>query len=103
MVLPPKEVATLLQERCRRLEAALAQAKSLKEHRAGENVPRLFLLDVDYRARLLEAEQAWVKTLLAEIAADSLDGLGVWRRWHGDGVATRAEGTAAAAKDNAGK
>ena len=82
-VLPPADAARLLEQRCTRLEAELAQAGALRELVKDQRIPRLFWIEAEYRWHLRGAELAWVRQLAAEIADGSLDGVAEWRRWHG--------------------
>jgi len=81
-VLPPADAARLLEHRCSRLEAELAQARALQELVKGKGLPRLFWIEAEYRWRLREAELAWVRQLAADIADGTLDGIDEWRKWH---------------------
>jgi DNA-binding PadR family transcriptional regulator len=81
-VLPPADAVRLLEQRCTRLEAQLAQARALRVVLAERKVPRLFLIESEYRWRLQEAELAWVRDLAAEIASGALEGVDMWRGWH---------------------
>ena len=84
-VLPPDEVATLLERRLAALEAALAvQRAALAE--AGTQVPRLFLIESEYALALREAEAAWTRSLRDELTGGTLDGVAEWRRWHETGA-----------------
>jgi DNA-binding PadR family transcriptional regulator len=83
-VLPPADVARLLEQRCARLEAELAQARALRALVKDKGLPRLFWIEAEYRWRLREAELAWVRALAAEIADGSLDGVADWRGWHAE-------------------
>lgn len=81
-VLPPEDAAKLLEQRCERLEAELAQAKALRGLVAERNVPRLFWIEAEYRWHLRAAELGWVRGLIAEIRDGSLDGVARWRDFH---------------------
>jgi DNA-binding PadR family transcriptional regulator len=96
-VLPPDELADLLQQRLETLEAANA------EHQAGlaaltTQVPRLFLIESEYYLALRQAEAEWVRGLLKEFADGTFPGLNACRRYHETGqlpdeVLTLAEKT----------
>ena len=79
--LPPDEVATLLRERLDRLEAATA-ARNAELERWSSDVPRLFLVEVEYGLALERAEAEWVRGLLAELEDGTLPGLAQWRSYH---------------------
>jgi len=83
-VLPPDELADLLQQRLDALEAANAQ------HQAGldaltAQVPRLFLIEAEYYLALRRAEAEWVRGLLKEFTDGTFPGLNAWRRYHETG------------------
>jgi DNA-binding PadR family transcriptional regulator len=66
-VLAPAEVLDLLDRRAARLEADLALAE--QELAAYPELPRLFLLDEEYRSVALRAELDWVRNLSDDIRA----------------------------------
>jgi DNA-binding PadR family transcriptional regulator len=82
--LTPDTVVTLLGQRLERLEEQLAaQRKAHTEH--SRTVPRLFLLEEEYELAIREAEVAWVRGFLAELADGSFPGLAPWRAYHETG------------------
>ena len=83
-VLPPDELAGLLQQRLDALEAANA------EHQAGldalvAQVPRLFLIESEYHLALRRAEAEWVRGLLKEFTDGTFPGIKAWQRYHDTG------------------
>jgi DNA-binding PadR family transcriptional regulator len=69
--LPPEDARSELELRAERLAAALEDAKrELADAPAG--LPRLFLLEEEYRMAILEAELAWVRGVIADLAAGRL-------------------------------
>jgi DNA-binding PadR family transcriptional regulator len=80
--LPPDAVASLLKERAERLEGELTQARALGEDAAERRLPRLFLVEDEYRVVLREAELGYVRSLIDEIESGSLDGVDWWRGIH---------------------
>ena len=65
--LPPGEVVPLL---CARLEALASQRAEIQgmiDSSLSQGVPRLFLVEEEYRLALLDAESAFVERLIAEI------------------------------------
>jgi len=84
-VLPPDEATTLLARRLRQLEDQIAgQRRSLARHRA--EIPRLFLVEVEYDLALCLADAAWLRGLLDELRAGTFPGLAQWRAWHDTGL-----------------
>ena len=64
-VLPPDEARRLLEERAERLVVDLAQAAD--ELAANPGLPRLFLLEEEYRRAVLQAELAWIRAVSNDI------------------------------------
>ena len=82
--LPPHEVITLLQTRLGLLEESIAgQRTALAAH--GMELPRLFLVENEYAVAILEAESAWVRSLLEELTSGTYPALEMWRAWHTTG------------------
>jgi DNA-binding PadR family transcriptional regulator len=80
-VLAPNEARDLLSERCERILGQIELDKATRNFVASRNIPRLFWLDFDYRWRLRQAELEWVRELIAELDANALEGLAMWRTW----------------------
>ncbi|HEX5205082.1 MAG TPA: PadR family transcriptional regulator [Actinoplanes sp.] len=86
-VLGPDEVVTLLRQRLAAVGREIARAEgALAEH--GPRVPRLFLIEIEYDLAMLRAEQAWMRSLIDEIAEGRLPGLDEWRKHHETGEIT---------------
>ncbi|SHM46755.1 PadR family transcriptional regulator [Actinacidiphila paucisporea] len=83
--LHPDEAVELLTERIAAVKVQAAAFRGVLA-KLGEELPRLFLLETDYKARMLEAQADWIRELLAEIAAGELTGAGEWRSWHETGA-----------------
>jgi DNA-binding PadR family transcriptional regulator len=81
-VLEPAEVVELLEERCRRLETQLSQRRAVTEMLESRRLPRLFSVEFEYSTVLLEAELEWVRTLVTEIEAGTLEGSEFWSAIH---------------------
>jgi DNA-binding PadR family transcriptional regulator len=90
--LPPDEALPLLERRLELLEADIAgqqagYAEAIRE------VPRFFLVEVEYRLAMRRAEAAWLRGLLAEIADGALSpGVELWREFHAKGPWAQGEG-----------
>jgi DNA-binding PadR family transcriptional regulator len=83
--LTPDEVIALLSERALELESGLASdAHGLLELVERRGLPRLFLVEAEYAVKMREAELAYVKQLIADIASGELGGLEWWRTIHTD-------------------
>ncbi|MEV7362535.1 PadR family transcriptional regulator [Streptomyces sp. NPDC003737] len=83
-VLHPDEVARLLEER---LDTLVVQAASVRGglEKLYETLPRLFLVETEYKLHMVEAEAAWVRGFLAEIKSGTLPGVKEWRAFHETG------------------
>jgi DNA-binding PadR family transcriptional regulator len=80
--LEPDEVARLLGERAERLRMQLRRIEATHAAMAEAGMPRLFMVESEFQAHMLEAELGYVTRLAEEIATDELPGTGVWRRIH---------------------
>ena len=79
--LPPDEATALLRQRLDRLEPEITgQREALAQH--SRDVPRLFLVEVEYDLAVREAEATWIRALLDELGSGSFPGLAEWRAWH---------------------
>lgn len=77
-VLAPGTVAALLRDRAERLEQALAAVDDGRA--AAAAVPRLFLLEDEYRANQLRAELEWVRGLVDDLESGELTWDEAWIR-----------------------
>ena len=67
-VLPPDEVRELLD---RRAEALTAKVAAIREQ-APPGMPRLFLIEDEYRVAMLTAEISWLRSVTADLDAGAL-------------------------------
>jgi DNA-binding PadR family transcriptional regulator len=67
-ILHPAEVRTLLERRI----AALAEKLARIESQAPPGLPRLFLIEDEYRAAMLRAELDWLRALVGDLATGRL-------------------------------
>jgi DNA-binding PadR family transcriptional regulator len=79
-VLTPQDVIDLLRLRLERLTQS-AEALTTQLEEASE-IPRLFLIEDEYRIAMTRAEADWARSLLDELSAGTFPHLDVWRRWH---------------------
>jgi DNA-binding PadR family transcriptional regulator len=87
--LGPDEATSLLRRRLELLEGQIAgQREALA--RTGREVPRLFLVESEYRLAVAEAEAAWVRSLLDELTTGSFPGLAEWRAWRTSNLEERS-------------
>jgi DNA-binding PadR family transcriptional regulator len=80
--LPPDEVERLLSERAERLRITLRAIDATHKTMTEAGLPRIFLVESEYRERMLQAELDYVNGLTAEIRTGELAGTNVWRRIH---------------------
>src|SRR3954451_7645815 len=80
--LPPDEVARLLEERAERLRIELGALAATHTTMAELGLPRIFMVESEYREHTLRAELDYVDGLAGEIRAGELQGTTVWRRIH---------------------
>jgi DNA-binding PadR family transcriptional regulator len=80
-VLPPDDVARLLEERLKLLDVQAASERGALE-KLYETLPRLFLVESEYALHMVEAEAAWVRGLLAELREGTLPGIEEWKAFH---------------------
>jgi len=72
--LPPGEVVPLLRTRLEALAGQRAEIQGMIDSSLAQGVPRLFLVEEEYRLALLDAESAFVEQFIAEIGDPRLAG-----------------------------
>jgi len=82
-VLTPQDVIELLRTRLQRLTETVHSLTALLDQAAG--VPRLFLIEDEYRIAMTRAEADWVRSLLDELTAGTFPHLDAWRSFHETG------------------
>jgi DNA-binding PadR family transcriptional regulator len=80
--LEPDEVARLLNERAERLRIELRAIDATHVTMAQAGLPRLFLVESEFRERMLQAELDYITRLAHQIRTDELPGTTVWRKVH---------------------
>ncbi|MFI6348147.1 PadR family transcriptional regulator [Streptomyces sp. NPDC050560] len=83
-ILSPEETAALLRHRLEALERATVALRTSLARDAAD-VPRLFLIEDEYELAVRDAESAWLRTLLGELADGTFPDLALWRQWHATG------------------
>jgi DNA-binding PadR family transcriptional regulator len=81
-LLPPDEVAALLDTRAERLRIGLRTIDASHEVAAEAGLPELFVIESRYRRAVLAAELDFVTTLARGIRTDEFAGASVWRHMH---------------------
>jgi DNA-binding PadR family transcriptional regulator len=82
-VLNPQDVVDLLRRRLQRLTQSVDSLTALLE--TASDVPRLFLIEDEYRIAMTRAEADWVRSLLDELTAGTFPHLDAWRSFHETG------------------
>jgi DNA-binding PadR family transcriptional regulator len=80
-VVAPAEAVILLGARIHRLDMDLTGRRSVHTH-LEEHIPRLFSVEYEYKTMLLEAELAWLRTLVRDIDSGALGGSEIWAGFH---------------------
>jgi DNA-binding PadR family transcriptional regulator len=80
--LPVEDAVHLLRERAHKLELDLVAGEARRELAAKQEVPRLYVIEDEYRHALRQAELAYINGLVADIEHGTLDGLEQWRAFH---------------------
>lgn len=80
-VLSPDEVIVLLQRRAATLEDHAADWRR-RLAAVGETVPRIFLIEVEFKIAMAEAEAAWVRSILTEMIDGTMPAMDLWRSYH---------------------
>ncbi|MFC5032942.1 PadR family transcriptional regulator [Streptomyces sp. So13.3] len=84
LMLPPDEAVGLLGERVAKLEIQVAAIRGVLGKLDGD-LPRMFLIETEYQVHMVEAEIAWTRGFLAELAAGTVSGVAEWRSWQQSG------------------
>ena len=82
-VLPPRDVVELLRHRLRRLTETIDALQAAVQQAA--DVPRLFLIEDEYRVAMTSAEAEWTRSFLNELSARTFPHLDAWQRFHETG------------------
>ncbi|GAB3425876.1 PadR family transcriptional regulator [Flindersiella endophytica] len=83
-VLHPDELIRLLGQRLAQIDEELA-AEREAHAKYNDEIPRLFLIEVEYDLAIRQAEADWIRALLGELADGTFPGLDAWRDWHEKG------------------
>ncbi|MEU3371946.1 PadR family transcriptional regulator [Streptomyces sp. NPDC006660] len=83
-ILPPDDVAELLEQRVSTMEVRAAGLRGALL-KLTETIPRVLLVETEYQLHMVDAEIQWVRGFLKEMAEGTLDGLDGWRAWHATG------------------
>ena len=82
-VLAPQDVIELLRTRLQTLTETVDSLTGMLDE--ASHVPRLFLIEDEYRIAMTRAEADWVRSLLDELTAGNFPHLDAWRSFHETG------------------
>jgi hypothetical protein len=80
-VLSPDDVIVLLQQRAATLEGYVSEWRE-RLAAAVEVVPRIFLIEVEFKIAMAAAEAAWVRSILTELVDGTMPAIDLWRSYH---------------------
>jgi DNA-binding PadR family transcriptional regulator len=80
MLLPPKEAALRLGARAEALGRRLSQEQAATKAIRDGGLPRLFVIEDEYKQAMLRAELAWVKALIRDLRTRKLSWSAKWLR-----------------------
>jgi DNA-binding PadR family transcriptional regulator len=81
-VLPPEDIAALLDQRCFLLEMEITQLRSMLQLVEQRGLKRVFVIESEYVLAMREAELAWTRKLVEEIRSGKLGDLDEWAALH---------------------
>jgi DNA-binding PadR family transcriptional regulator len=84
--LTPEDAARALQTRAEALTFKLAQLRSTIRMARDVGLPRIFELEVEFEETQMSAELQFVSGLIKDMDSGDLDGLDMWKAFHGDGT-----------------
>ena len=79
-VLAPREALRQFELRVAAIETQLTQAQAVTRELLAAGLPRLFLIEEDYKQAMLKAELAWVRRLVEELKSKALTWSRQWLR-----------------------
>lgn len=74
------QVLDALRRRLEALNAGKTSMRSIVEDVVSSGVPRLYLIEHEYRLAMREAEHKWIKKLINQIETEALDGVQSWKK-----------------------
>ena len=80
-VLAPDTVIDLLKQRIVALDTVVRDGWAELE-KAMETVPRLFLVESEYKLAMAQAEADWTRSLLTELVDGTMPSMDLWRQYH---------------------
>ena len=84
-VLSPETVIDLLTQRVAALDVVIRDGRE-QLAKAMETLPRLFLIEAEYKLAMTEAEANWTRSLLTELVDGTLPAMDLWRQYHSNNL-----------------
>jgi DNA-binding PadR family transcriptional regulator len=82
-ILPPEEVIDLLVKRADAIEAHIAtRREQLRE--VMKAVSRLFLIEIEYKLAVAQAEADWIRSLVTELTDGTMPDMDLWREFQAE-------------------
>ncbi|MBB5161319.1 PadR family transcriptional regulator [Mycobacterium sp. AZCC_0083] len=85
IVLAPDDAIASLRTRLARLSEQIDAQRAVAAD-VGAYVPRLFLIEDEYRIAMAVAEADWTRSLVDDLSSGAFPMLDVWRKWHESGA-----------------
>ena len=85
IVLAPDDAIASLRTRLARLSEQIDAQRAVVDE-AGAEIPRLFLIEDEYRIAMTVAEAEWTRSLVDELSSGTFPMLDVWRKFHESGA-----------------
>ncbi|MEU9624208.1 PadR family transcriptional regulator [Streptomyces sp. NPDC098085] len=83
-VLPPEEVAELMETRKAALEVRAAALRGVLGQLGGK-LPRIFVVETEYQLHMIDAQLEWIKSFHKELADATIGGIEEWKSFHETG------------------
>ncbi|MCX4785640.1 MULTISPECIES: PadR family transcriptional regulator [unclassified Streptomyces] len=83
-VLPPEEVAELMETREAALEIQAAALRGVLGQ-LGDKLPRLFVVETEYQLHMIDAQLEWIKNFRQELTDATISGIEEWKSFHESG------------------
>ena len=87
IVLAPDDAIALLRQRVARLSEQIEAQRAVVAEAA--EVPRLFLIEDEYRIAMAVAEAEWTRSLVDDLSSGTFPMLDAWRKFHETGPSRR--------------
>ncbi|MEU2127685.1 PadR family transcriptional regulator [Streptomyces sp. NPDC018352] len=84
-VLPPQEVAELVETRAAALSIQSAALRGVLG-RLGEKLPRIFVIETEYQLHMIDAQLEWTRHFRDELSDETISGIEEWKSFHETGA-----------------